>query len=447
MNFRSESGYALPSVLFISLLITSLLLSLLSIIYFSTKGTSRILEKKKLKLACFSATQLALSDSTIMIADSLIVEMDSIDVLLRISDYGFYKEITSKAYGMNDSIKLRYTVGSSLSEESIFNNAVVFTRPNIRATVAGDTKIIGNILSTTNRLMIGNIFGLPQASDNYLEGEIRVNKKLKSQIIPDNLFDNIRELTSNKSRVFHNQEDYSLDETSIGTYLTEVNNYIEMNLTISGKLETGDQESRNIKVHGIIEFAEKTISKKRLELFSDSLIIINSNCKIENAFLYCEGPIIIKGDSYFNNVQMFSRDSIYINNCQFDYPSVICLSIDDTKEEKRDNAVVIEKSVVNGSIIMMTKSSGLSSNRTKITIDKSSKIQGLIYSENNLELLGEVTGTVITYNFWYYKEPTEYLNWLINTKVNRQELDGWFLLPTVFENLGRLQILREEWIY
>ncbi|QQS36965.1 MAG: hypothetical protein IPM56_03140 [Ignavibacteriales bacterium] len=447
MNFRSDSGYALPSVLLISLLITSIILSLLAILYFSAKGTNRILEKKKLKLACFSAVQMVLADSSFLTTDSLLIESNSIEVSLQIRNYGFYKEITTKANGLNDSINLRYTIGLAPSREDLFNYAIVFTRPNLRATVAGDTKIKGNILSTTDRITIGNIFGLHQASENYLEGAIKVDKKLKAQIIPDSLFDNIKNLGLSGSQFFHNQADYLLDEFSFETILPEVNNYMEMNLIVNGKIKTSDQRSRNIRAPGIIEFSKGTVSKERLELFSDSLIVINPNCLVENALLYCDGPIIVKGKSHFKNVQLFSRDSIFINKSQFDYPSTVCLNIDDSQNEKKDNALVIEGSVINGNVILMTKSSGFISNRTKIKIDKSSKVQGLVYCENNLELMGEVIGTVITYNLWYYKEPSEYLNWLINTKVDRNNLDDWFLLPTVFENNGRLQILREEWIY
>lgn len=95
----------------------------------------------------------------------------------------------------------------------------------------------------------------------------------------------------------------------------------------------------------------------------------------------------------------------------------------------------------------MTKTAGFSSNKTKIKIDDQSKVQGLVYSENNLELYGDVTGTIYTYNFWYYIEPTEYFNWLINVKVNRNELDSWFLLPTVFDIQAKYKIIKAECVY
>lgn len=447
MKLKSEQGYALPSVLLISLLVTTILLALLSIIFFTTKGTSKILEKKRLELACLSAVQLTLSDSVFMYADSLIIEIDSIQVFLVKQEYGFYKQIISTAKGINDSIKIRYTLGSKPEEGHYFKNAVVLTRPNLRATVAGNTDIKGNILATTDRIVLGNLFGETQATTDYIKGTIVVDTKIKSQLISDSTFSRIERSFYECSQTYLIEENIELTETIPENFTIGSVNNIIADLKISGKIKSGDSEGLKIHTSGKIDFAEGTICKKNIELLSDSMITIYRNSHVENALLYCDGPIIIKGGSYFKNVQIFSTDSIYIEDSQFSYPSVICLSIDDSENDKRDNSIVIENSTINGVVLLMTKTAGLSSNRTKIRINKDSKVQGLVYSENNLELIGEVIGTVFTYNFWFYKEPSEYINWLINTKVNREELDKWFLLPAAFSNSGDYKIIKEEWIY
>lgn len=447
MKIYSEDGYALPSVLLISLLVSTLLFSLLSIIHFTVRGTSKLLEKKKLELACYSAVQMALVDSILMFSDSSVVNFDSFNVSLRSSQYGFWREMTASAKSIIDSVKVRYLIGIKESEDGYFSNALVISRPNLRATVVGNTKIRGDILGTSDQIIMGNIFGEPPIKKDYHKGNKKIDLNIKSQLIPEVVFESISEAFSNSQQEFVESDLQEINQSNINQFTEGVQYTFTGDIQFSGEIKSKGKEQLKFKTVNKIEFDEKTMINSLLSLYSDSLIVIKKNCKIDNVMLYSNGPIIIEEGSVFKNVQLFSKDSIHIKNSQFNYPSIICLSIDDTILAKQDNAIIIENSVINGSILLMTNTSGLSSNRTKIKIDSDSKVQGLVYSENNLELLGEVLGTVFTYNFWYYKEPTEYINWLINFKVDRDELDEWFLLPIALNNKGKYQILKEEWIY
>lgn len=453
MKYKYENGYALPSVLLISLLVLTILLSLLSIIYFTNKGTNKLLEKKRLELACYSAVQMAISDTTLMFTDTSVVLIDSLNVFLQISQKGFWREITAVSNGINDSIKFIFTLGFKSNENGYFENAIVFSHPNLRATIAGNTEIKGDILSTSKQINVENIFGEPPTRNDYHNGKIKINQQIKSHLIEDSLFKQIEKSFFNISQDIIEVKE--LDQFNILEFEEGVKYFFNQGLTITGFND--DKVNSNIKkkndntiiinVEGKVKFNDGIIFKKHLEIYSDSLIVIGKNCYLENVILFSKGPIFIDDGSMFKNVQLFSRDSIFIRDSQFNYPSIICLNIDDTDSANQDNAIVIENSIINGSVLLMTKTSGLSSNRTKIKIDEKSKVHGIVYSENNLELIGEVFGTVFTYNFWYYKEPTEYINWLINVKVNREKLEQWFLIPPIFSNQGKYQILKEEWIY
>jgi hypothetical protein len=53
----------------------------------------------------------------------------------------------------------------------------------------------------------------------------------------------------------------------------------------------------------------------------------------------------------------------------------------------------------------------------------------------------------MAYKFIYYREPTEYINWIVNARIDRRSLDEWFLLPAGFEGAEQRRILKETWIY
>lgn len=447
MKIKDEDGYALPSVLLISLLIITMLLSILSIIYFTNKGTSKLIEEQKLKLTCYSVVQMALVDSLLLFSDSSIVEQSNYNVLLRTRQYGFWREVIATAKGIIDSVKFRYLIGTQSTENGYFENAIVISRPNLRATVVGNTEVTGDILGTSDQLIMGNIFGEPSIKKDYHKGKKKIDQNIKTQLIADSLFKNISSSISSQKLIFMDDYEQEINELNIEQFSSEGLYNFSGNLRISGKIKSKKKESIKLKVLNTLEIAKNTTIKKPLEFFSDSLIVIKKNCIIENVVFNSNGPIIIEEGSTFKNVQFFSSDSIYIKGSQFNYPSIICLSIDDTILANQNKAIIIENSIVNGSVLLMTNTSGLSSNRTKIKIDSDSKVQGLVYSENNLELYGEIFGTVFTYNFWYYKEPTEYINWLINVKVNRVELSKWFLIPIAITSENNYQILKEEWIY
>jgi hypothetical protein len=447
VKIKDEDGYALPSVLLISLLVITMLLSILSIIYFTNKGTSKLIEEQKLRLACYSVVQMALVDSSLLYSDSSMIEYDNFNVLLKTRQYGFWREITATSKGINDSVKLKSLIGIKGNESGYFNNAIVISRPNLRATVVGNTEITGDILGTSDQIIMGNIFGEPSIKKEYHKGSKKIDTSIKSQLIPDSLFKNIQKSFVNPNNVYVEVEQIEIDKSNINDFTSGVNYSFTSDLRISGVIKSKKKDAIKLVIEKNLKIVENTILKYPMEIYSDSMIVVEENCNLENIILYSNGPIIINEGSIFKNVQFFSTDSIYIKGSHFNYPSIICLSIDDTISSNQNKAIIIESSVVNGSVLLMTNTSGLSSNKTKIKIDSDSKVQGLVYSENNLELLGEVLGTVFTYNFWYYKEPTEYINWLINVKVNRVELSKWFLLPIAITNENNYQILKEEWIY
>lgn len=447
MRLLNESGYALPSVLLVSLLVITCLMGVLSVIYFINKGTAKMMERTTLELACLSVVQKALIDPTILDSDTTTLNSNSVDVTLTSLNYGFYKKITASAIGITDSIRINYIIGNDANEHRYFKNAVVISRPNLRATVVGNTEIVGNILCASDRIIPGNIFGMPPLNKNYLRGTVIADQNINPQLIPDSLFNEITNSFNNLKHVTLESEIYVLDKFTISNFETELVNSFENDFEISDEIISNNNEIIRLQTPGKILFNEGVKCNLHMEISSDSLVIINKNIQLENAIIYCSGPIIIEEGSHFRNVQFFSSDSISIKDSKFDFPSIVCLNIDDTDSSKVDKAIIIENSIINGSIILMTKTAGFSSNKTKIKIDDQSKVQGLVYSENNLELYGDVTGTIYTYNFWYYIEPTEYFNWLINVKVNRNELDSWFLLPTVFDIQAKYKIIKAECVY
>jgi hypothetical protein len=183
-----------------------------------------------------------------------------------------------------------------------------------------------------------------------------------------------------------------------------------------------------------------------MSIYADS-IEINNNCDLSNLVSISKGKIKVFDQCYFRYVQLFSNDDIIIKRSHFLFPSVIGLYNITADTSKKNPGIFIKSSVINGNILLICDYSGLGSNKSKIFIDDRSKVQGVIYSENNTDLRGDLSGSLYTLNTWYYKEPTEYKNWLVNMKVDRPKLDKNFTSCTGFKVNTNYRIIGEKIIY
>ncbi len=442
---NNNSGYILPSVLFISLLVTILLMGILSIIFFFNSSNQKMVNKTKLDLACFSALQVFISENQSLSNEDVIINIDSIKVRLRSKQKGLFAEVETTSFSKTDSSKVKYLLGNKIEDQ--FKNAIIVSKENLRASIAGNTKINGDMFLTSDKIKIGRISGIKSASKNYLNGEIITKEEIETKLFNEGLVlnqFNTNELDDSSNYIDGN---YELDNQTITDLLKSPNTKIGGDLIISGEMKFNKiAVPLNIFVSGEVVINNETYSAIDIRIISDSSITIEENCRIENAILISKSKITIESNTHFKNVQLFSKKGIETNNANFRYPTILAVYSNLDEESNLENKIDIQSSIINGSILILNSTTGLSNNKNLIEIDAESKIHGLVYSENNLKTTGQINGIIYTHSFWYYKEPTEYINWLVDVKVDREKLDEAFLLPVGFSEINDFRILKETWI-
>lgn len=442
---HNDDGHVLPSVLIIALLVTILLLSVLGGIFIYNYYIIKAINKTKLELACFSALQRTMASNKNLSAYSDEIKIDSVKIKIRSKLYGLYPKVNITSYGYGDSTKLIYTLGKKSNDK--FNNAVIIAKEKLRASIAGNTEIEGNLLVTSEKIQRGRILGISGSARNYLDGKLIVNENIPIKYFNEKLltnqfetnleFDESKVLDGNLNLNNNNLKDFiELDSLMVlgDLYITSL---------LSNKNYNNDLK---IIVKGFIKIDKKTSSDIKLHLISDSTISIGSNSNLKNIFFVSNSKIEIQENCDMEDVQLFAKRNITITKSQFSYPSTIVCFSDVSKGKNLGNSIEVNNSIVNGSILMINTSVGLSNNKNRIYIDDKSVVHGLVYSENNLTSRGVIKGIIYTYGFWFYKEPTEYINWLVDVKVNREELDPSFLFPNGFEDESKYKILKKEWI-
>jgi hypothetical protein len=339
--YRRTDGFVLPYALLLTLIITLLLFSYLSLVSFIDKQTMRQIKKRKLDLNCQSAMQVILSDpESYSDSTSLFIENSVIEI--RQLGNGLLNQFILTSKNQYDSSRVEYLLGSSIPEFG--NNALIVTRPNLRLTVAGETKIRGNILATSDNLTKGNIFGIRNSSSSFLEGEIVVNENLQPKLFTDSLVSDL----FNPGSEFQNFKMLSINNE----FIRALDDFDVINITV-------ENECR---------IQSNTVSTAVINLFSKEDVIIENDASFKNLNIYTEGKITVGANCSFQNVQFFSRDSISISNSIFNYPSIICLQVKTSGDQLFDECIQINSSIINGSIILISDVVGLSSNKSRIII-------------------------------------------------------------------------------
>ncbi|MCF8355207.1 MAG: hypothetical protein K9H48_12215 [Melioribacteraceae bacterium] len=422
-NNKNNNGYSLPVVLLVVFLITGILFGFIEQIFFSEKLTQLSKSKIELKAGC-------IENANKFVAKNYheAVEHNRIDAseILR----GLYLNVRSQSRTSFDSLKGNFIYGITPSD--YFQNAVTVSRPNARMAVTGSTKITGNIEAARDKIQRGNIFGFGSAAENYLNGVV-----IKNDSIPMKLFDEdkIKQLfTAFPVNIGSENvlESFLLCDTNFTRYPGK--QILSGKTVIKGNLISPNPlEILNIHSTGNTTIEEGANADLFINLYSDSTVTIEKNCYLSNVVIISKNDIIIKTGCRFKNVELYSLKNITTENSHFEYPSVIGIHVDAGDSLNLKNKVSLNSTVVNGSVMLLSSITGIPSNRSMITIDDNSIVHGLIYSENNTELKGKVFGSVYTYNFMFRIEKDEfYLNWLIDTHIDRSKLDNNFLIPHAF---------------
>lgn len=453
-DLKEDSGYALSFIIIVSFLITTLLVGLLTIVYFYNLQATKRVEKSKIDLACYSALQRILSGD-IQYENRNDFTIDNINIHTSYQMKGLFKEVTITGRTTNDSSEVKYLLGESVNYP--FNYALIISKPDANTTIAGVTKITGNILSTRNAFEKGNIFGIRNSNENYLYGNINVDKNIRTKNYADSL---ILDCISKQpgSNAFSINNDYILDNKTLSILDSLQNIIINGNLTIQDSSGTIGEHLQNQKdisifVHGYTTISPGTFLKQPIEIHSDSSVLLGNNVSMMNSVITSKSPITIGSICYFKGCQFLSLKTIHATESNFEYPSLLAVYVNTTESSAYKNEMDLDSSFFNGSLMLVCKQTGIPNNKSKIFVDSNSKVQGLIYSENFVDISGSVAGIVYAYSFWYYEEPSEYINWLVNVNLNRQKLNKWFLLPTGFgtqqglNSTDNLDILSTKWIF
>lgn len=265
--------------------------------------------------------------------------------------------------------------------------------------VVGDTRVQGNVRIPDQGVQSGFIAGNGFAGKNLIDGNI----SLSSDSMPELNTNLMEELEKYGNNYDHNISNYILDNNirNINSFLTDTKIvYNKENILITQ------------------EIAGNFVIK------SDNTITIMKSSRLSDAIFIA--PHIIIEDGVVGNFQAIASNSILVGeNVSLHYPSSLVINEKDVISE--DGQVYIGKfSTIKGVVMFVSKKDLLNSFDTHIKVSEGTRIVGEIYCEGNLELMGEVWGSVYTYQLVSDTAGTIFINHLYNAKISSENFPSTY---------------------
>ena len=131
-------------------------------------------------------------------------------------------------------------------------------------------------------------------------------------------------------------------------------------------------------------------------------------------------------------IQLLSRGPISLSdNTYLEYPSFILSTGEFATDSSR--IAIVERSTVDGLVMFYPRSQPASEQAAHILLDGDSLVRGAIYNSASTELRGEIWGSLLTRNTYFYEEPAYYTNWLLDAGIVVTKRPEPFNLPVGFD--------------
>lgn len=427
MKLQKVKAGALQLALFIMVVITLLLASFVIFSHVHKRfnmQTSLVLETIDL---ANKGVKLSMKDNVIQTQDTLKVPLNNEEgyksLYVHKSSWGVFEKIISKAKVKNNFVQKVALVGGLQSQNE---RIALYVQDNNRPlVVVGNTKIQGLSYVPKQGVRTGNIAGHSYYGNQLIYGATKISQTElpKPNFISNQLVNDIQHKMNSLS------QNQFLDISKKNVYS---NSFLKPLKVIYSK--------------GVVNLSGKTLTGHIL-VQSEDRIIVDASSNLKDVILFSP-EIEIKSNTkgYFQAIA--TKELIVGQNCDLEFPSALIMLEDKTaqniEEASNDsntaNLVINESTKIKGVVIY---SGTTKKNHPQLFIAKNTTICGEVYCNRNLELLGEVKGSVYTSSFVASQSGSSYQNHLYNADISINKLPQEYV-GLLFKDTSKEVV---KWLY
>lgn len=403
-------------------IIISLLIAFVSGFFILRSHLSKVNEmryeiKNILMVNSQSGIQLLLgSPSIVNLDDSL--EMDLFgnghdSVRLNRSTWGTFEMIHSTAYSSKESYTISSLVGNKIPPQQS-RTGLYLCDLDRQIGICGKTLLYGVNYLPNEGLKRSYIEGQSFSENKMLQGD----EKPSERILPE----------------INNALVQSLKDRLTGKLQTDAEFIDFYSMSLDSIYRSFDSTTLLLHSAGSIFLNRQSLNGK-IVVQSNSKISVSAECQL-NKVILCAPVIEIKA-GFHGNPQLIASQSIEIgDDVEFSYPSSITLIAEIPDSTERRSISFGDNCQISGSVIAVNSLEGQSQFITVNTLNEF-RMSGEMYIQGDLDLKGEVIGSVFCHKMVLRTPSAIYENQLLNISIRPDLLPDYFALSSLLKDSQR----------
>ncbi len=448
-KLQNQSGSVLATVLLVLVILLAVFLSAMTYAlsrYGHHAGNQNLLIASHLSEAGIPHAINQLSREGIGFDSSTYEAPNGGDIATEVHPWGPYLLVISRGTLGSKSVTTSAVIGSVPSD--LFRAAVTLCEENSPLTVAGHTRVVGDINTGHLGVVRGRFRGEGIPEESFHTGVSREFSRLDVPEIDtvilnsyyDNLKDRRRSVQSRLSgSVLLGPEDTQYFENVSSTK-------IENNLDIKGLSASRFDQISSLFARGSIEITGNSRISGTIELVSDRHIDLRDSATVDGAILWAEDSIVICDYARFSGIAISPGKIIIRDEASLAYPALVLADLPESSQDEESGLQISSRGLLEAVCIVRHDPDIAESRERLLYLDTACIFTGFLISAGQCDIRGRVAGSIVTEQFHYDFPPTTYVNWLKGVHVNRQWLDYLPTLPitATSDSSARYGIVRQD---
>lgn len=449
-KLSSENGYALPSVLFIIVLLSITASSIMMLQYFDRRIASLEVEKVKSQFAAESALSWLIGETKRQ--DILVSYLGGQPMVYHAEDesggsvtlqpWGVFLLARSEGYCNRTRVKLVALLASEPPEE--FRNALLLGNGTHQLIMTGKASIKGDVTLGRAGATIGNLFGTSTPLKLPIEGKIRA---LEQPGLPPYHSACFEKETAFDSTLLSRRAEISAGGETPFPSLENISDTIENiafdhNLTIISKVARREIPL-TIVVNGSVDITGTASIAGLVRIVAGGPVIVRNGATITHGILFSDDSFSVESGANIS-AQIIAPSIIIDSGAVLHYPSVLASCAHDSMSGQTQKIILRRHARVEGIICFLTRNAETMQSMPRVTMEENAEIIGALYSEGKVTMDGAVFGSVLAKDFCFYISPTFYVGWLRKGAIDRSKLPQGYAIPMGFS--GRLELKVLDWL-
>ncbi|MBK7256275.1 MAG: hypothetical protein IPI01_00310 [Ignavibacteriae bacterium] len=430
VTLDEESGFALPSVLMLVLLLTMVALSVLLMGHLRTLQAVADVARVRAELAAQSGVARAATDRDVRDHASLLVFADSSSATVRTLPWGLFKLAIVRGRASRATATRTALLGAA--PPPAYRYALTFGSASRQLILTGSSEIVGDLALGPMGATVGTLPGERQPPRLPVSGTILRGGGVSLPQFDDTM---LAAAFESSDRFLAGGTIPSASETGAGSFGAGGYSDSTECMVMQGNVQFSRTISRReipltIYVRGDLTLTSPASIEGPVAFYVTGRVRIERGAHLDNTVLISLGQVIVDSAVTMRGQLIAPRITIG-PDALVRYPSIVCSR---EASSAGSRSITLSRGVrCEGMVIMLrgryTSQTGGISPRDLVIVDKDASIFGALHAEGTVTLDGTVAGTVFIEDLFFHHPPTAYYGWIRSARINRSDLPEGFAVP------------------